>query len=151
MIVNWGDGTPAITLPASAVVEPGFPGEPGTVAAGHTYGTDGRFPVTLTVSDGATGGTSSNTFYVTGEQCRSDCDAGPDQYVGVGNPVSINATFSDPGFPVNGVGEMYTATIDWGDGVSTQGVVTTTAGGPGTPTTGTVAGTHTYERPATTR
>ena len=143
--VDWGDGTPTVTLPASAVIEPGFPGDLGIVAASHAYGTDGKFPVTLTVSDGISGGTSSNTFNVTVDNVVPVVNAGPDQSVGVGNPVAINATFSDPGFPVNGVGETYTATIDWGDGTTTPGVLTSTPGGPGIPTTGTVTGTHTYK------
>ncbi len=145
--VDWGDGM-SVTLAPSAIAEPASSGDLGSVAASHAYGTDGKFPVTLTVSDGATGGTASKTFYVTVNNVVPIVNAGPDQTVGVGNPVSINATFSDPGFVVNGVGESYTASIDWGDGsMTTTGVVTTTPGGPGIPTTGTVTGTHTYHAP----
>ena len=126
--VNWGDGTGTFTLPAADVSEPGLPTDLGTIAASHPYGTDGTFPVTVTVSDGLTGGTNSSTFDVTVKNVVPIVNAGPDQFVGVGNPVSINATFSDPGFSVNGVGETYTATIDWGDNITTTGTVSVVPG-----------------------
>src|SRR5262249_40114597 len=53
-----------------------------------------------------------------------------------------NVTFSDPGQ------DVVTASINWGDGSSSQGVVTTTSSSPA-PTTGSVAGSHTYAYRAT--
>src|SRR5262249_6234928 len=48
-----------------------------------------------------------------------------------------DVSFSDPGQ------DAVTASIDWGDGTTSQGVVTTT-NGPPAPTTGTVSGSHSF-------
>ena len=55
-------------------------------------------------------------------------------------------TFEDPGFDVPGNPsiEDFTSTIIWGDGHSDPGTLTETPGGPGTPTTGEVSGSHVY-------
>src|SRR5262249_30740966 len=53
-----------------------------------------------------------------------------------------NVTFSDPGQ------DVVTASINWGDNSSSQGVVTTTNNAPA-PTTGTVSGSHTFAYRAT--
>jgi hypothetical protein len=58
-------------------------------------------------------------------------NAGPDQTVFIEYPVSVSATFSDPGSA-----DTHTATIDWGDGTVEPGTVDETAG--------TVSGSHTY-------
>ena len=66
-----------------------------------------------------------------GDQRRPTVDAGADIPAGPGVPVNINATFSDPGFPVGGRSETYTATIDWGDNTTSPGTVTVTPGSAG--------------------
>jgi 6-phosphogluconolactonase (cycloisomerase 2 family) len=141
--VNWGDGTPTQTLPASAVGEPALPGDHGTLTASHPYGQAGQFPVTvsITAANGAIGGTSFSAIV---NNVAPTVDAGPDQHGGKGVPIHLGATFSDPSFPVNGVSETFTATIDWGDNTSDIGTVTVIPGSPGTPTTGTVIGDHVY-------
>ena len=72
--------------------------------------------------------------------------AGPNLSQSPGIPVTLNSTFSDPGFPAGGSTETYTASINWGDGDVTPGTVTTTPGTDGVPTTGTVNATHTYAK-----
>ena len=75
---------------------------------------------------------------------RRRSTAGPNLAQSPGIPVSLSSTFTDPGFPVGSSAETYTATINWGDGTTSPGTVTTTPGGPGVPTSGTISGTHTY-------
>ena len=61
--------------------------------------------------------------------------AGPDQFVTIGDPVSLApATFTDVG-----TNDTHTATIDWGDGTPIETAVVTQA-----PGSGSVAGSHTY-------
>jgi hypothetical protein len=129
--INWGDGT------SSAGTVSGGPGS-FTVTGQHTYADEGAFSFTVTVTETGPGGataSSSATATVTEADALS------------GSPVAINATASLPfSGPVatftdtntaNVPGD-FTATIDWGDGTTTAGVV---SGGGGTFT---VSGTHTY-------
>ena len=68
-------------------------------------------------------------------------DAGPDSVIYEGDTFALApATFSDPGKP-----STQTATIDWGDGQSSTGVVTSSNG------SGTVAGSHLYATAGTYR
>src|SRR5262249_50693764 len=72
--------------------------------------------------------------------------AGPSPSGNEGSSITLSGVrFSYPGFAVKGVKLTFTATIDWGDGTKTTGKVTTQAGAPGTPITGTVSGSHTYK------
>ena len=80
----------------------------------------------------------SSTLRVTVNNVAPVVEAGPDVPAGVGVPVFVHATFSDPSFPVGNTHETYTATIKWGDGTTSTGTVTLTPGSPGVPTTGTV-------------
>jgi Domain of unknown function (DUF4114)/PKD domain len=146
VVVSWGDGSSPQTLPASAVAEPALPGDLGALAAGHAYGQAGLFTVAVQVTD-ALGHTQSGSFPVAVANAVPTVVAGPDQDAGLGVTVHLNSSFSDPGFPVGGTGETYTATIDWGDGTTSPGTVVTTPGGPGVPTTGTVQGGHSYTTP----
>jgi len=60
--------------------------------------------------------------------------------------IAFAATFTDPGFD-GGAGpsvEDFTATVDWGDGSSESVSVSEVPGGPGVPTTGSLAATHVY-------
>ena len=60
--------------------------------------------------------------------------------------ISFAATFSDPGFDFDPAGtrEDFTARIDWGDGSVENVAVTEVPGGPGIPTTGSLAADHVY-------
>ena len=152
--INWGDNTSSTGI---ITVTPGGPGVPttGTVTGSHQYGGDGPYTVTVSVSDGV--GSGSGTFQVADAPPAvtlvvPTVHAGQDVVVptvpdGLQSvPVSVNATFSEPVFP--GRMASYSATINWGDGTpSTTGTVRSTTGGPGVPTTGTVAGSHVYSTP----
>ena len=138
--VNWGDGTidtnPIITPPAS-------PSDQGQVLDNHDYGHAGVYTVTVSVTKPNASPVSSN-FTVTVNNVVPTVNAGADVPAGLGVPVNVNASFSDPGFPVGSTKETFTATINWGDNSSSPGTVTVTPGSAGVPTTGTVTGSHQY-------
>jgi hypothetical protein len=129
--VSWGDGQPDTTFSESTA---------GSLGTGiHTYGEEGNFTATVTVTD-RLGFSGSATFHV----------AVSDPLV-VPSAVAINAVegadtgsvlvakFIDPGGP-EAVGD-YSADIDWGDGTGTQvGAGAITLNG----TTFEVRGSHTY-------
>src|SRR5262249_39255289 len=142
--IDWGDGGPVETVPASAIGEPATPGATGTISGRHAYGQVGTYTVTVTVDD-TFGPAASGSFVLTVVDVAPAVDAGADLMGGKGVPVAVNATFSDPQFPVGNSGETFTASIDWGDGASGAGVVSVTPGSAGVPTTGSVTGSHTYK------
>ena len=141
--INWGDGSPLETVPASELHQPAAPGSIGTISAGHIYGCPGSYTVTVAVAD-SFGASNSGSFQVNVLDVAPTVTAGPNPHQSPGVPVSLSSTFTDPGFPVGGSAETYTATINWGDGTTSPGTLTTTPGGPGVPTSGTISGTHTY-------
>jgi hypothetical protein len=129
----------------------------GTVAgstctgATHTYADDGLYTVEVAVTDKDGGtGTASAGHQVdnvapsitattnSGEACGDTPEGGV---------VEVSAEFTDPGFDSPGAGTMedFTdSTIDWGDGTVDPATVAETPGSAGTPTTGTVSGSHVY-------
>ncbi len=141
--INWGDGSAVQTVPASSLIEPATAGEPGTVAGSHIYGVPGTYTVTVAVTDSFQA-SASGTFQVDVTDVAPTVMAGSNLGQSPGVPVSLDATFLDPAFPSDNLGLTYSATISWGDGITTPGTVMVTPGGPGVPTTGIVSGTHTY-------
>jgi 6-phosphogluconolactonase (cycloisomerase 2 family) len=141
--INWGDGTSGAGL---VTVSPGGPGvaTTGQVTGSHTYKTLGDHTVTIRVSEGS-GLAGSSTLRVI-DPAPTLAASNPSLSGNEGSPVSLSGvTFSYPGFAVNGVTPVFTATIDWGDGSKTAGQVTIVPGGPGRPTTGSVSGSRTYQ------
>lgn len=129
--IDWGDGT------TSAGTVTGSSGA-FTVSGQHTYADEGSFTFTVTVTETGPGGATASST-ATATVTEADALAG--------SPVAFNAkagtpfsgavaTFTDVN-TANVAGD-FTATINWGDGNTTAGVV---SGGGGSFT---VSGTHTY-------
>jgi hypothetical protein len=146
--INWGDGSAVQAIPASLLGEPASPADLGTIGAGHIYGYPGNYTVTLSVTN-TFGSTDTGSFQVDVLDVPPTVLPGPNVPQSPGTPISVGATFTDPGFPVGGSAETYTASINWGDGTSSPGTVTETPGSAGVPTTGTVSGSHTYGKHGT--
>jgi len=129
--IAWGDGT---TSPGTVTGSSGS----FTVSGQHTYADEGSFTFTVTVTEiGAGGATASSS--ATATVTEADQLAGsPVTFTTVsGSPFSgVVATFTDAN-TANTPGD-FTATIDWGDGTTTAGIV---SGGAGSFT---VSGSHTY-------
>jgi len=142
--IDWGDGSPRVTVPADSLVEPTAPGDLGTVAPGHIFGAPGQYTVTVSVQDNF-GAFDKSSLQVNVTDVAPTVVPGPSLHQSPGVPVTLNASFTDPAFPVGTSTETYSATIDWGDGQSGPGVVTITPGGPGIATVGTVTAMHTYQ------
>ena len=107
------------------------------VTAGVTYPNDGSFTVRVQATDArgaaATAGATVNVGNVAPTIMSLALPALP---VRVGAAVSLTALFTD-----KGVGDGHTATVDWGDGSTTQAAV----GGTGNPRN--VSASHAYAAP----
>jgi PKD repeat protein len=102
----------------------------GTLTPTHSYGDNGVYTVTLTITD--TGGAAmSDNLLVTAANIAPELSALPDQSVLVGTVVSFTAVFTDPG-----ILDTHTAVINWGDGSSEAGTVD--------PSAMTASGSHLY-------
>ncbi len=151
--IDWGDGTPGSSGPATIDV-PGSPGVPtqGSFDGSHIYADNGVYDVTVTISDDD-GGTTVQTFQVTVNNVAPTLVVPGDQVSdeGVLLPLPNIGQFSDPGFdnPLNIGGELterFSYSIDWGDGspIDTGPAPIDIPGGPGIPTQGSFDGAHTY-------
>jgi adhesin/invasin len=128
--IDWGDGT------TSAGVVTGSNGT-FTLSGTHAYADEGSFPLSTTITRTA----DNATITLSGTVTATEAD------VLTAQPVTINAnanqafsgkvaTFTDA--DPSALAGDFTATIDWGNGVTTAGTVT---GGNGTFT---VLGSHTF-------
>jgi len=100
------------------------------VAPSHTYGSAGSYTVTLTVTD-THGASSSATTTATIANLSPVVNAGANQVVAAGSPVTLNASFTD------GASDgPWPYAVDWGDG-SAQ---TTGSAAPSAP----IAPSHVY-------
>jgi len=88
-----------------------------TATVTQTYPAEGQYTVTLTVTDSRGAASAPATTTVTIANIAPTVNAGPDQAVVAGAPVSLRATFSDPG-PTD---YPWTYTIAWGDGATDGG------------------------------
>jgi choice-of-anchor A domain-containing protein/RHS repeat-associated protein len=138
--ITWGDGSTT-----NGTVS--FQNGQGTVTASHTYADNSTYPVTLTVTDRyGRSATRSLTAAVANVAPAATPAAAQTTTAGVALNLTL-AAFTDPGYTSAAAGtqETFTATVNWGDGTATEpATVSFTAGSPGTPSTGTVTGTHTY-------
>lgn len=100
-VIDWGDGT---TTDVPNVV--------GSVAGSHSYGGEGIFTVTVTVTDDD-GGVGSDTFTVNVSDAGGPTvDAGPDVTIDEGQSVSLPPSTFVPAIGT----DTHTASINWGDG-----------------------------------
>jgi hypothetical protein len=140
--VDYGDGGGA---QAATVAGDTCTGPP------HHYADDGPYTVEVAVTD-KDGGTGSATASHGVDNVAPEITATTNSAEGCGDTpegglVEVSADFSDPGFDsaVAGTLEDFTdSTIDWGDGTVEPAGVDETPGSAGTPTTGTVSGSHVY-------
>jgi PKD domain len=129
--IDWGDGS------TSSGTVSGPVGGPFTISGTHTYIEEGSYAVKVTITDNVN---SSNTVTATSTATVADAPLTASCATPTVSTTSFSgtvATFTDanPFAPVSD----FTATIDWGDGTTSLGVVTGPVGGPFT-----VSGTHTY-------
>jgi hypothetical protein len=136
--VSWGDGAPDTDFTAKA---------PGTITPqNHTYGEEGVYTGTITVTDTADGQFDSKLFSV--NVADADLTAGAPvalvAHTGVALPLAtVVGTFTDSNLGAPNADGDFLATIDWGDGSpATTGTVVAT--GPGAFS---VEGGHTYAKP----
>jgi FtsP/CotA-like multicopper oxidase with cupredoxin domain len=113
--------------------------DPSSLNTSVTCNDDGLYALTLTASDGNATGTGTETLTVSNADPSVTITSPPAgaQFL-AGSPVSVNASFADPGS-----NDVHTCTIGWGDGATTPGVLTESPG--------TCSGTHTYVAVAATR
>jgi hypothetical protein len=127
--VDWGDGATDSFSQASA-------GSLGSRT--HTYAEEGNYVPTVTVTD-STGLSDSKTFnigvYDPNVIATGGIALSPVEGASTG-PQTV-ATFTDPGGPETGSND-YSATINWGDGVTDTGNISLAAG------VFSVTGSHTY-------
>jgi hypothetical protein len=154
--IDWGDGQTSAGVVSAAnqlgeVQALGEPGDNPTILANlfqvtgtHTYAKDGSFTVTVTITETATGASAKTTSTATIETHTN-------QIIGHGH--DITPTAGTPfdgavaGFADTAAGVLSTdlsATIDWGDGHKTDGVVTHETG-----PIFTVHGVNTYDKAGT--
>ncbi|QEH31720.1 hypothetical protein OJF2_01850 [Aquisphaera giovannonii] len=136
--INWGDGTAAS---AGVITSTG----PGTysIQGGHAYATAGSYPISIAVNGPENAqGSASGTATVTSQ----DNAGGPQDLTSQAISATVNEAFTnatvatftdaDPGVSPSD----FTASIDWGDGITTPITTVNTSG----PQSFIVLGTHTY-------
>ena len=132
--INWGDSTAHTTFTTAS---------PGTLAnQTHTYGEEGSYTVTETITDFTNQSTARTfTVNVSDPPVVAAPVASLNGVEGASLTNSLVATFTDPGGAESN--SDYSATIEWGDGVTDSGIIGNSGGHFG------VAGTHIYSEQGT--
>ena len=143
VVVNWGDGSAPQTLTAANLTALGVPaGVLFSINAAHTYGDEGTYPITITVTDdGGSVTVVSSAAHVSDAPLTAGAPVALTPNTGqlLSNVVVANFTDANTGAPVTD----FTAVIDWGDGTANSvGTVVSTGGGGFS-----VEGTHAYANP----
>ena len=143
--IDWGDGT---AIEAGEVLEqPGGPpgstaGLTGRVVGQHVYADNGEYTVTITLTDDD-GESSTDSFVLTVANAAPTLIASEHQTVVEGDVVHLDpAEFIDLGSD-----DSHTASIDWGDGQTSIGIIDESPFGPPGAITGvhgTISGSHVY-------
>jgi hypothetical protein len=84
----------------------------GVLTPTHSYGNNGIFTVTLTVTD-TYGGAGHDSLQVSTTNISPVLEALPDRTAGPGQLITINGVFTDPGWL-----DTHTLTIEWAPGVT---------------------------------
>ena len=134
-VIDWGDGT---TDNIGAVTSP--------FTANHTYADDGDYQVKVTVTDDE-GSSGMDLVDVNVKNVGPVVDAAPDELTGdimeaMAFTIAPIANFDDPGADE----ELFTATIDWGDGSAVESgtIPAATPTSAGNMQGNTVVGSHEY-------
>jgi len=132
--IDWGDGSTSTAV----ITQPGGAGTAYSISGTHTYADEGTFTVNTTAAEAFE---PSFTVSVGSQMTVAEGDVltpVPLSFVTtVGVPFTgPTATFTDT--YTGNTASDFTATINWGDGTTTPGII---SGGGGT---WTVSGTHTY-------
>ncbi len=156
VVVDWGDGTAPVTLPASAITATGSPnGVVFDATAAHTYAEEGNYQITTTIDDDGGSTAVAHGFAVIADAplsapppVEATVDINPTTNKVDGGIITedlpfttVVATFTDAN-PQAPISDFNYVTIDWGDGSpQSQGLIIQ-PGGVGT--TFEIIGTHTY-------
>ena len=140
--INWGDGT----VTDLGLAE--FSNGTGLISANHIFADNGDYNVMVTLQD-ANGVTTQafTSIQIANADPVVVVDSNVLQTVVRGQQNTFELVdFTDAG--VNSLNidavESFTASIDWGDGTTSTGGVTSATALPGNPSTGSVTGDHTF-------
>ena len=140
--IDWGDGS----ITSASIVN--FNAGVGMIGASHIYADNGSYDIMVTILDAENVASQAFTSATVNNAAPvAVAIENPGITIVRGQEFNFQlANFSDVGFDniTTGTSEDFTATIDWGDGTSSSGVVDFSTGMPGLPSTGDVGGTHTY-------
>lgn len=137
--VDWGDG--AAAEPAGSGLENLRPDATLSIGSQHHYGDNGTPTISTCVADDDTSTCEQATPSIGNVAPTVLADGGLDTALDEGDTFTLGASFSDPGWL-----DTHTAEVDWGtgDGFEALTIASTTPGGPGVATTGSLAATKQY-------
>lgn len=119
--IDWGDGsTGPGTLAGSAARF--------SVSGAHTYAEEGTWAVTVTITDTDNPSNSATAHSTVGVADAALAASGACSATSLRTYSGPTATFVDAASP-SGTASDFTATINWGDGTSTAGIVSSAGGG----------------------
>jgi hypothetical protein len=148
--INWGDGVVTTGTISDPVISGGVPTY--TVSGQHLYADEGTFSTTITIKDvGGATITTTGVITITDAALTAGTPAAAPLTVVEGNAFTLPvANFNDANLA--GAIADFAATITWGDGSTSAGIIAQESTPAGSPTQFTVTGTHTYadETPAGT-